>query len=379
MAVYARRRGSLGRSQQGLVALLVGMAVVGWLITDHRMAGMDAGPGTDLGSFGFYISSWVVMMAAMMFPSIVPMVLVYRLIERRRRELQQVSRRGSTTLFITGYLVSWTVFGALAYTLFVGVRSLSVGAFSWHSGGPYLAGGVLLAAGIYQLTPAKDACLRRCRGPLQFLIDAWCDGPLGALRLGIEHGAWCIGCCWALMAALFALGVMSIGWMLLIAALIAIEKLVPWKVSANLTIALVLAALGLAVALVPSHVPGLTLRTSAAAQRAMSTMNGEGTMTGRKGDGMMAHQPVRPSPQSAWRSVQWMSPDQELARFVPIGRSASTQASSRRSQGRTSEQTCGARRATARRRKGQRAARGSASRLDRAPLCTAHRRQPQRR
>jgi uncharacterized membrane protein len=179
MAVYARRRRSLDRGQEGLVVLLVGMALVGWLITDHRMAGIDAGPGTDLGSFGFYIGSWVVMMAAMMFPSIVPMVLVYRLIEHRRRE-QQLTRRGSTTLFITGYLVSWTAFGALAYALFVGVRSLSVGAFSWHRGGPYLAGAVLLAAGIYQLTPAKNACLRRCRGPLQFLTDAWRDGPLGA-------------------------------------------------------------------------------------------------------------------------------------------------------------------------------------------------------
>jgi predicted metal-binding membrane protein len=275
MAVYARRRGSLARGQDGLIALLVGMALVGWLITDRRMSGMDAGPGTGLGSFGFYIASWVVMMAAMMFPSIVPMVLVYRLIERRRRELQHVSRRGSTTLFVAGYLVSWTAFGALAYALFVGVRSLSIGAFSWHRGGPYLAGGVLLAAAFYQLSPAKDACLRRCRGPLEFLSGAWRDGPVGALRLGIEHGAWCVGCCWALMAALFALGVMSVGWMLLISALIVIEKLLPWQTSANRTVATTLAALGIAVALVPSHVPGLTLPTAAAAQKAMTTMNGD--------------------------------------------------------------------------------------------------------
>jgi predicted metal-binding membrane protein len=296
MAVYARPRGSLGRSQDGLVALLVGMALVGWLITDRRMAGMDAGPGTDLGSFGFYLSSWVVMMAAMMFPSIVPMVLVYRLIERRRRELQSLAQRGSTTFFIAGYLISWTVFGALAYALFVGVRSLSIGAFSWHHGGPYLAGGVLLAAATYQLSPAKDACLRRCRGPLQFLTDAWRDGPVGALRLGIEHGAWCVGCCWALMAALFALGVMSVGWMLLIAALIAIEKLVPWKAPANRTIAAALAALGIAIALVPSHMPGLTLPTAAAVQRTMSTMNGNGTPIDRNANGPMTNEAIRSSP-----------------------------------------------------------------------------------
>jgi predicted metal-binding membrane protein len=296
MTVYARRRGLLGRGQDGLIVLLVGMALACWLVTDQRMAGMDAGPGTDLGSFGFYISSWVVMMAAMMFPSIVPMVLVYRLIERRRPRLQSLARRGSTTLFVAGYLVSWTVFGALAYALFVGARSLSIGAFSWHRGGPYLAGGVLLAAGIYQLSPAKDACLRRCRGPLQFLTNVWRDGPVGALRLGIEHGAWCVGCCWALMAALFALGVMSVAWMLLIAALIAIEKLVPWKASANRTIAAGLAALGVAVAFVPSDVPGLTIPTPAAVQRAMSTMNGSGTPTDRNANGPMSSQPMRSSP-----------------------------------------------------------------------------------
>jgi predicted metal-binding membrane protein len=277
MTVYARRIGPLARGQGGLIAGLLGLALVGWLITDRRMAGMDAGPGTDLGTVGFYTSAWVVMMAAMMFPSIAPMVLVYRMIERRRRDLPRATIRGSTSMFVAGYLASWTVFGLLAYALFDGVRSLSIGAFSWHRGGPYLAGGVLLAAAIYQLTPAKDACLRRCRGPLQFLSEAWRDGPLGAFRMGVEHGGWCVGCCWALMAALFALGIMSVGWMVFVAALIAIEKLLPWKVPANRTIAAVLTALAVAVALAPANVPGLTLPGSAAAQRAMSVMHG-GTM-----------------------------------------------------------------------------------------------------
>ncbi len=276
MTAYARRVGPLARGQGGLVAGLLGLALVGWLITDRRMAGMDAGPGTDLGTLGFYTSAWVVMMAAMMFPSIAPMVLVYRLIDRRRRELPHATIGGSTSMFVAGYLASWTVFGLLAYALFDGVRSLSIGALSWHRGGPYVAGGVLLAAAIYQLTPAKDACLRRCRGPLQFLSQAWRDGPLGAFRMGVEHGGWCVGCCWALMAAVFALGIMSVGWMVFVAALIAIEKLLPWKVPANRTIAAVLTVLAVAVALAPANVPGLTLPGSAAA-RAMSVMHG-GTM-----------------------------------------------------------------------------------------------------
>jgi predicted metal-binding membrane protein len=291
MEAYARRTGPLARSQGGLIVGLLGLALVGWLITDRRMAGMDAGPGTNLGTLGFYTSAWVVMMAAMMFPSIAPMVLVYRMIERRRRDQARAVPGGSTSLFVTGYLASWTIFGLLAYVLFVGVRSLSIDAFSWHRGGPYLAGGVLLAAAIYQLTPAKDACLRRCRGPLQFLSGAWRDGPIGAFRMGIEHGGWCVGCCWALMAALFALGVMSVGWMVFVAALIAIEKLLPWKVPANRTIAAVLTGLAVAVALAPAHVPGLTLPDSAVAQRAMSMMRG-GAMQQSMAPGRKTHGPA---------------------------------------------------------------------------------------
>jgi predicted metal-binding membrane protein len=273
MTASARRMGPLDRSQSGLIAGLLVMALAGWMITDRRMAGMDAGPGMDLGTLGFYISAWVVMMAAMMFPSIAPMVLVYRMIESRRPHPPGARSRGSTSLFVAGYLVSWTVFGLLAYALFVGVRSFSIDAFSWHRGGPYLAGGVLLAAAIYQLTPAKDACLTRCRGPFQFLSHAWRDGPIGAFRMGVEHGGWCVGCCWALMAALFALGIMSVGWMVFVSALIAIEKLLPWKVPANRTIAAMLAGLAVAVALAPARVPGLSLPGSSAGQRAMSVMS----------------------------------------------------------------------------------------------------------
>src|SRR5207344_547461 len=110
----------------------------------------------------------------------------------------------------------------------------------------YLAGGILLTAAVYQLTPLKDVCLRHCRSPLSFLMTYWRPGRLGALRMGVIHGGWCVGCCWALMAALFALGVMSIGWMALIAGLIALEKLLPWKVIPSGATAAVLIVLGVA-------------------------------------------------------------------------------------------------------------------------------------
>jgi predicted metal-binding membrane protein len=264
-----------------LLAILLAAAALAWLLTSERMLGMDAGPGTNPGSLGFYVVSWVVMMAAMMFPSIAPMVLTFAFIQRRRRERGALEGVVSRWAFITGYLVTWTAFGLAAYGLFVGVRSLSVPALSWHRGGPYLAGAVLIGAAAYQLTPAKDACLRRCRGTLDFLTTQWREGAGGALRMGIVHGAWCVGCCWALMASLFALGLMSVTWMIVIAGLIGVEKLLPSKVLANHAVAGVLVILGLGVALTPSDVPALTLPGSPAAMRAMHSMgvHGSGAMS----------------------------------------------------------------------------------------------------
>jgi predicted metal-binding membrane protein len=255
--------------QLALIAALLALAAIGWLVTDERMAGMDAGPGTDPGSLGFYVSAWVVMMGAMMFPSSAPMVRVYDLVQRRRNDRS----RGATALFVAGYMVSWTGFGLAAYALFAGVRAVAGHALGWHQAGPYVAGGVIVLAAVYQLTPAKDACLRRCRAPFAFLTDEWREGRRGALVMGTLHGGWCVGCCWGLMAALFAVGVMSVGWMVFVSVLIAVEKLIPWPRPANYLIAAVLVALGLGVALAPSRVPGLTLPDSVQAMSAMHGMH----------------------------------------------------------------------------------------------------------
>jgi predicted metal-binding membrane protein len=269
---FVAPRGQAGwRSPAMVLASLSALALGAWLITDHRMAGMDAGPGSDLGSLGFYTTAWVVMMTAMMFPSISPMLLVYSRVSRDWNQRGE-GVAGATAAFAAGYLATWTVVGVMAYTLFEALGSLSIDAFSWDRGGPYLAGGVIVAAAVYQLTPLKDACLTRCRQPFMFVLTSWQPGRLGALRMGAEHGGWCVGCCWALMAALFALGVMSIAWMVFIAALIASEKLLPWKRWASRGIAVALVALGIAVAVAPSHVPGLTLPDSPQAAGAMRAM-----------------------------------------------------------------------------------------------------------
>jgi predicted metal-binding membrane protein len=134
---------------------------------------------------------------------------------------------------------------------------------------------VIVAAAVYQFTPLKDVCLRNCRNPMMFLLTRWRPGRVGALRMGCEHGGWCVGCCWGLMAALFAVGVMSIGWMVFIAGLIAVEKLLPWRILANRGIAVVLVVLGLGVAFASQDVPGLTLPNSAEAHSAMQSMGGQ--------------------------------------------------------------------------------------------------------
>src|SRR4029077_11780344 len=266
-----------------------------------RMVGMDAGPGTDPGGLGFYVVSWVVMMSAMMFPSIVPIVLAFGVVKRRRGDRGSVDRAVSSWMFLGGYLLTWTAFGLLAYGLYVGVRSLAIPALSWGRGGPYLAGGVLLAAAIYQLTPTKDACLRRCRSPLDFVLTHWHDGSAGALRLGAVHGAWCVGCCWGLMAALFALGVMSLTWMLAIAGLIAIEKLLPFRELANRLVAVTLLVLAVGVSLAPRHVPGLTLPDSAQAKAAMHTMSGMHSLGGAEPSRGMA--PMQGKCSRSWRGA----------------------------------------------------------------------------
>jgi predicted metal-binding membrane protein len=204
---------------------------------------------TDLGSLGYFVPVWVAMMAGMMLPSAAPMVAMHSTVERRKRELGRPARWGGTAAFAGGYLLTWTVFGLVAYVLVELLRSFDVDVLSWSGDGRYVAAAVIAAAAAYQLPPLKEVCLAKCRSPLAFVVGSWRDGRVGAARMGAEQGAWCVGCCWALMVTLFVLGVMNIGWMAAVAALIALEKLLPWKRLANRGAALVLACLAALVAL----------------------------------------------------------------------------------------------------------------------------------
>jgi predicted metal-binding membrane protein len=251
-------RGPSGRLEVGLVAFLLLLAGGAWVATGDRMDGMDAGPGGDLGGLGWFVVAWVLMMAAMMLPSLAPAVLAHARIEAGHPGDGGIRPTAAVAGFVAGYLVAWSGAGLLGYAVVEGARSLDAGFLAWEEAGPYVAGGVILGAALYQLTAAKGAFLSRCRSP-RMLADRWRPGALGPLRMGIEHGALCVGCCWALMAALFALGVMSIGWMVFIAGLIAAEKLLPWQGIPSQGIAILLVALGIAVAFAPEQVPGLTI------------------------------------------------------------------------------------------------------------------------
>jgi predicted metal-binding membrane protein len=219
--------------------VLVAAAAAAWAVTVDRMRGMDAGPGTDLGGLGWYLGIWATMMAAMMLPSTAPAA----------RHVARLARRAPTLLFAAGYLAVWTGYGLLAYGVFRLVASLDVGWLAWSRGGPYAAGAVVVAAGLYELTPSKRLSLRRCR-----------SAPHGgnALRSGLAHGLDCVGCSGALMAVLLVLGAMSLFWMAVVAAAIFAEKVVPRGPRLAPVFAVALVALGIWVAVSPASVPGLT-------------------------------------------------------------------------------------------------------------------------
>jgi predicted metal-binding membrane protein len=218
------------------IVLLAG-AVAAWAVTVQRMRGMDAGPGTDLGGLGWYLGVWVTMTAAMMLPSTVSAA---RLVARRSNV--------PTLLFGAGYLAVWTVYGLLAYGVFRLVTSFDTGWLAWGRDGPYAAGGVIVAAGLYELAPLKRASLRRCRSA----------GRGNALSRGLAHGLDCVGCSGALMAVLLVLGAMSLFWMAVLAVAIFAEKILPSGLRIALAVALAVIALGTWVAVSPASVPGLT-------------------------------------------------------------------------------------------------------------------------
>src|ERR1700686_4336541 len=239
-----------------LPASLLGVGLLTLAATIYLMDGMVSGPGAELGQFAWFIGAWVLMMAAMMLPSVSPMALTFARVTGERSKKGQAAFV-PTWIFILGYFAAWTAFGLAAYLIDHLIRSLELAWLAWDREGPMAAGVAIAAAGLFQLTPLKRVCLTHCRSPLDFFLGSWREGAGGALRMGLHHGLLCVGCCWGLMLVLFAVGVMSLFWMALIAVLIFVEKV--FRVGPRLApvFGAVLMAWGLWIAIAPTTVPGL--------------------------------------------------------------------------------------------------------------------------
>jgi predicted metal-binding membrane protein len=174
---------------------------------------------------GALVVMWAVMMVGMMTPAAAPMILMFATIHRRRTTEGRPAV--PTAIFVLGYLAVWTIYSVVAAVAQAGLHAAALLSPAMAATSPLLAGGLLVAAGVFQWTPLKRACLAACRSPLSFLMTDWREGRAGAFVMGFRHGLYCLGCCWALMALLFVAGVMNLLWVATIAVAVLVEKVVP--------------------------------------------------------------------------------------------------------------------------------------------------------
>jgi predicted metal-binding membrane protein len=267
---WLRPASSMGRARLGLLASLAALTAAAWALTLHEalrmgasmgiaargeltadgMAGMAMGgiaaAGWSLEGAATFVAVWTVMMAAMMLPAAAPMILIFASAQARRTRDVAVP----TWVFVVGYILVWMAVGVLVYVLVqtgseMAARLSPADRAKWV---PLALGATLIAAGLYQFTPLKRVCLSHCRSPFAFVAQHWRDGQLGALRMGLRHGTYCLGCCWALFAVLAATGMMSLAWMLLLTLVVFAEKALPQGRRTSAVIGGALIGLGLAVA-----------------------------------------------------------------------------------------------------------------------------------
>lgn len=229
---------ALSRRDRYLAAAgLAGITGIAWLYLFHLAAGMDGMGGMTAGAAGPSIQPWTVsdavlmlvmwsvMMAAMMIPSAAPMILLHAAILRKSD--RGTAPAAATPAFTAGYLAVWSAFSVVATLLQWALEQAALLSPMMASSSAVLGGGLMIAAGVYQMTNLKHRCLQHCRSPVHFLSAHWRNGSLGAFRMGLDHGAYCVGCCWALMALLFVGGVMNLLWIAALAALVLVEKVAP--------------------------------------------------------------------------------------------------------------------------------------------------------
>ena len=247
----------LRRQRNVILASLLTLAAMSWVVV-MRQAGMTGSASLTMGmTIPLFLVAWVAMMVAMMFPTAAPMIMMFATVSAGKKQRGQTFV--PTWIFVVSYLLIWIAFGVLAYGVGVGVDALSRESM-WVANNASRVGGILLlAAGLYQLSPLKNLCLAKCRSPLSFILTSWRDGHAGALWMGLKHGAYCFGCCWLLFAILFPLGIMNIAAMVALTLLIFAEKSLPIGTLIGRLAGTALIGYGVVVIFVPHALPGMTM------------------------------------------------------------------------------------------------------------------------
>ncbi len=247
----------LPRERYLILGSLLVLAAISWALLIWQSASLNNQTmGLTMGmSAALFIALWVVMMIAMMFPTAAPMILMFTTVYAGKRRQEQPFV--PTWVFVSAYLLIWTLFGVLAYPLALGSEKLAEQSMWLMQNASRLGGAILVIAGLYQLSPLKHVCLSKCRTPLQFILSSWHDGYGGAFRMGLEHGAYCLGCCWLLFVLLFPLGIMNIAVMALLTVLIYAEKSFPIGRQISQAAGVALIVYGVLVTFIPAALPSM--------------------------------------------------------------------------------------------------------------------------
>jgi predicted metal-binding membrane protein len=246
---------SLKLQRNLILALLIAVAAAAWAMLIWQQAGTSMAMNTPTMGMRapLFLAIWVVMMVAMMFPAAAPMILTYHRVQANKR------RRGdafvATWIFVAAYVLVWSISGVAAYAGALAAEALAQRAAISPSAAARAGGVMLIAAGLYQLTPLKDFCLSKCRTPIGFIMTSWRDGTMGALRMGLEHGFFCLGCCWLLFLVLFPLGIMNIAAMAVVTLLVFAEKVLPAGTRLAKAAGIALTLYGMTVLIFPEALP----------------------------------------------------------------------------------------------------------------------------
>ena len=266
-----------------ILGLLLALAAGAWVLLVWQSANADmdmtmASPTMGLRA-PLFLAIWVAMMVAMMFPTAAPMILTFHKVQAGKR--QRGDAFVSTWVFVAAYILVWALAGLAAYAGALAAEAIAVRAALSPATSARIGGAFVILAGIYQLSPLKDLCLSKCRTPITFIMTSWRDGAVGALLMGLLHGAYCLGCCWLLFVILFPLGIMNIAAMAVITLIIFAEKTLPWPRLAPYAAAFALVLYGALVIASPQLLPTFQ-KDGGAAMPAEMQMPGSGSAPAMK-------------------------------------------------------------------------------------------------